>query len=74
MKTLPRTSTSPRKRAADGGKPAAATIPAPKLAVCGTGRRLTREQLMAEDAAFLARMKGGARARKGAVELVREGR
>lgn len=47
---------------------------APKLIPCGPDRRLSREELLAEDARFLALMSRGPKARKNSVKLVREGR
>lgn len=46
----------------------------PKLIVCGPARRMTREQIKADDAAFLEKMRGGRRSTQSAIELVRAGR
>lgn len=46
----------------------------PKWVACGPDRRMSREEILAEDALFLSRMKRGAKAAQGAVALVREGR
>lgn len=74
MKTLRVPAASPRKPALAESKPAAGSARRTKLINCGTNRQLSRAELMAEDAAFLARMSGGSRTPKNAVELVREGR
>ena len=45
-----------------------------RLVVCGPAKRMTRDEIMAEDAAFLQKMQGDHLAAKTSVELVREGR
>lgn len=74
MKTLRAPNTSPRKPVRAESKPTAGKARPSKFITCGTSRQLSRAELMAEDAAFLARMSGGAKATKSAVDLVKEGR
>lgn len=74
MATFSTTAKSPRKPVRTAPKASGSTSRSPKFVVCGTNRQLTRDELMAEDAAFLSRMKGGAKATQSSVELVREGR
>jgi hypothetical protein len=74
MATLSTTAKSPRKQVRSAPKASGSIARSSRLVVCGTNRQLTRDELMAEDAAFLSRMKGGAKATQSSVDLVREGR
>jgi hypothetical protein len=70
MKTL----TLPAKPSRGVGSWIVSTSRLPKLVVCGADRKWSQEELMAEEAAFLARIGKGARPAKTSVQLVREGR
>lgn len=74
MKTLRLPASSPSKLARVESKAVTRSARHPKFISCGTNRQLTRAEIMAEDAAYLARMSGGEQASRNAIELVREGR
>ncbi len=65
---------SPAMKATLSTPKASGTQARSKLILSGTARRMTREQILAEDANFLALMRGGRKAAKSSVKLVREGR
>jgi len=65
---------SPAMKATLSTPKASGTQARSKLILSGTARRMTREQILAEDATFLALMRGGRKAAKSSVKLVREGR
>ncbi|MDH4455439.1 MAG: hypothetical protein QE570_19905 [Verrucomicrobiota bacterium] len=70
MKTL----TLPAKPSRGVGSRIVSTARAPKLVACGADRKWSREELIAEEAAFLARIGTGSKSAKTSVQLVREGR
>jgi len=73
MKTLSAATKSIRKPGPSARKAGAAPRSA-KWVVCGSDRRMSREEILASDAAFLEKMRLGAKATKSSVELVRQGR
>jgi hypothetical protein len=71
---MPELHTLHMKTVVNPGRKAQGAASLSKWVICGPEKRPTRESLLHEDAAFLARMSHGSKVTQSSIELVREGR